>query len=677
MLPEIPTSPKREGEATSSEPPTKVPRGSSSTAREATASAEPSQPSIPAEVIPVPEVAENEFVIDDVYLVNSENMELPDGWRCVDGCMELDDVYMAALRKGEVNMKKLTPAQQAEFVEAKRGELENYFGNFVWEFATEEESSKAIKGKRVITARWVLTWKRTNENEPDAIPVYKAKARLVLRGFEDPDLGGMKTAAPTAHRTSRTFLCAVATWFGWVICCGDVKAAFLSGSGFDRTIIVRLPMDCNPILGVMTNEKGKHTYMKLKKSAYGLADAPLLWYEEAKKRLLAGGWKIHPLDQCCFLLSEWSKEKHREVLIGMLIIHVDDILMTGDEKSEKYKNARKHMKQNFNFGKWEELSEQNSLKYCGGQIMKNQHGIEISYAEYMSKVCPISLAKGRKPTDEMSASEKSKCRALVGALQWPSTQGMPVLSASTSLLAGEIANGSVQSVMELNKALRFGKSHADVNMKFLARPETKQVADLESMVLVCYADAAFCARKDKSSQGGFIIMACEKGVLNGKKRPGSTIAWRSFKLPRVCRSSLAAECQSMATALEELVMTKTFLEILKHPEKKLKDVMDKTTGECAMVTDCKALYDAIHRETIQQATDKRVAIEGLVIKDLLRDLRCQWRWVTSERQLADGLTKLSARNSFVERYKGHYVQLVADMDYTAAKKKTQEERQRT
>ena len=24
-------------------------------------------------------------MIDDVYLVNSENMKLPDGWRCVDG----------------------------------------------------------------------------------------------------------------------------------------------------------------------------------------------------------------------------------------------------------------------------------------------------------------------------------------------------------------------------------------------------------------------------------------------------------------------------------------------------------------------------------------------------------------------------------------------------------------
>ena len=69
----------------------------------------------------------------------------------------------------------------------------------------------------------------------------------------------------------------------------------------------------------------------------------------------------------------------------------------------------------------------------------------------------------------------------------------------------------------------------------------------------------------------------------------------------------------------------------------------------------KALYDSVHRETIQQATDKRVAIEGLVIKDLLWDLKCQWRWVGSERQLSDGLTKVGARQSFVERYKGGYM----------------------
>ena len=72
-----------------------------------------------------------------------------------------------------------------------------------------------------------------------------------------------------------------------------------------------------------------------------------------------------------------------------------------------------------------------------------------------------------------------------------------------------------------------------------------------------------------------------------------------------------------------------------------------------------------------------MAIEALVIKDLLKDMTCQFRWISSERQLADGLTKVGARQSFVERFKGSHVQLVADESYTASKKKTKEERQRT
>ena len=53
------------------------------------------------------------------------------------------------------------------------------------------------------------------------------------------------------------------------------------------------------------------------------------------------------------------------------------------------------------------------------------------------------------------------------------------------------------------------------------------------------------------------------------------------------------------------------------------------------MTNCKGLYDCVKRKTIQQATDKRVAIEALVIKDLLKDMSCQFRRVSSERQLAD------------------------------------------
>ena len=69
-------------------------------------------------------------------------------------------------------------------------ELQTFFSNNVWEFAKPGDLNK--NKDRVITARWVLTWKTSREGNP------VAKARLVLRGFQDPDLFNLEKASPTA-----------------------------------------------------------------------------------------------------------------------------------------------------------------------------------------------------------------------------------------------------------------------------------------------------------------------------------------------------------------------------------------------------------------------------------------------------------------------------------------------
>ena len=152
---------------------------------------------------------------------------------------------MNHMRKREVNMKALTPDQRADFVAAKRKELENYFANSVWEFAADGEQQQADRHGRVITARWVLTWKC---DETAEFPVWKAKARLVLRGYEDPDVMSLSKASPMASRQARPWLLTTATWKCWIVVGADVKAAFLSGSNFDRIILVKLPLDCGPLL---------------------------------------------------------------------------------------------------------------------------------------------------------------------------------------------------------------------------------------------------------------------------------------------------------------------------------------------------------------------------------------------------------------------------------------------
>lgn len=97
-----------------------------------------------------------------------------------------------------------------------------------------------------------------------------------------------------------------------------------------------------------------------------------------------------------------------------------------------------------------------------------------------------------------------------------------------------------------------------------------------------------------------------------------------------------------------MLLVKNCLTHLQNPRLSLKEVQKKSSGQCAVITDRKSLHDGITRETIQQSADTPVVLECLVIKELLADMKCQW-------QLADGMTKVNARQNFAERFKGHHV----------------------
>ena len=75
--------------------------------------------------------------------------------------------------------------------------------------------------------------------------------------------------------------------------------------------------------------------------------------------------------------------------------------------------------------------------------------------------------------------------------------------------------------------------------------------------------------------------------------------------------------------------------------------------------------------------DKRVSLEIRVMKDRLTSLGGSLRWMSSERQLADGLTKESARALLAQRLRHGRLKLVWDPSYKAAKKKTKAELQQS
>ena len=82
--------------------------------------------------------------------------------------------------------------------------------------------------------RWLLTWKPCDESKDGK----KAKARIILLGFLDPDLTEQPTHSPTMTRTTRQLITAIAAMLGMKLEKGDVAAAFLQGSAIERDLFL-------------------------------------------------------------------------------------------------------------------------------------------------------------------------------------------------------------------------------------------------------------------------------------------------------------------------------------------------------------------------------------------------------------------------------------------------------
>lgn len=88
-------------------------------------------------------------------------------------------------------------------------------------------------------------------------------------------------------------------------------------------------------------------------------------------------------------------------------------------------------------------------------------------------------------------------------------------------------------------------------------------------------DASFAIRRDGSSQGGFLLMLVPSSTFEGVESEYHLVDWRSFKLPRVARSSLSAEAQAAGQACDALEFACRFWEHLLHPQAPLQEL---TTG---------------------------------------------------------------------------------------------------
>lgn len=189
----------------------------------------------------------------------------------------------------------------------------------------------------------------------------KYKVRFVARGFSQKEgIDYEETFAHIARYTSLRVVLAIAASKGWEVHHMDVKTTFLNGKIIEE-IYLEQPK------GFETHNP-KVFVCRLKKALYGLKQVPWAWYETIDKYLTSLGFSKNEADP-----NLYYKRDKDDIVI--LILYVDDLLITGDD--HLIDQCKKDLIREF------EMKDLGLLHYfLGLEVWQNSDNIVLNQGKY-------------------------------------------------------------------------------------------------------------------------------------------------------------------------------------------------------------------------------------------------------------------------------------------------------
>lgn len=555
-------------------------------------------------------------------------------------------------KRAEVQFRQLNDHDKLSFLEAMKKEL----GSYLDHEAVEIASKAGVDRNRVMGMRWVLTWKDLDEPDQEGLK-QKPKARLIIKGFQDLDLLSLQRDSPTLSNSNRNMILALSAQYGWSISAGDIKTAFLNGDKTEagRDVFAEPPEEVKQMLGMKPWE-----LFGILKAVYGLLHAPREWWKKLACVLEEQGWIRSKLEPCVWRLYDFNGS-----LCGLIGGHVDDLLCGG--KGSFYESHIVQLRESFPFGSWKEAKRE-TIVFCGCEISQRVDGsIELNQERYADSISEINLTKERKQCLDAPATEaeRKQLRAVLGALSWRATQTAPWMCASISYLQGAFKEATVQELLDTNKLVRTQKQYSNIPLLF--------PVGISNPVLVTFHDASWASRKDGSSQGGMLSVLADESIMAGGLSSFAPLAWQSKKLPRVCRSSTSAEVQMASTGLDAHEFLKQMLLEWHNPHEIPLHELDSGLRKIksVIVTDSKNFYDSVVRVVSSglQLEEKRLAIEIISFKERRAATGTECRWVDSDQQLADSLSKAFEFDAILHAFQKRKIALLFDPMFMSARKK--------
>ena len=500
----------------------------------------------------------------------------------------------------------------SKWLKAMEDELKSMSTNKVWDL------ENIPKGAKTVGCKWVYKTKYDSQGN-----IERFKARLVAKGFTQREgIDYNETFSPVSCKDSFRIIMALVAHYDLELHQMDVKTAFLNGD-LEENVYMAQPK------GFVV--KGKENMgCRLKKSIYGLKQASRQWYLKFDRTIKGFGFEENVEDNCVY-----AKFKNGKYIF--LILYVDDILLASSDIN-LLMETKKFLSSNFDM---KDLGEASFV--LGIEIHRDRRKgvLGLSQKAYIEKVLkkfsmhacspsPAPIVKGDrfgehqcpKNQYEIDRMKAVPYASAVGSLQYAQVCTRPDLAFVTGLLGRYQKNPGIEHWKLVKKVLRYLQGTKGLMLTY-RRSDSLQIEG--------YSDSDYAGDERKSTSGYVFTLA------------GGAISWKSSKQTVTTSSTMYAEFVACYEATGQVNWLKKFIPGLK--------VIDNIKEPLRLYCDNNPAVQYAHNNRSSGAA-KHIDIKYYVVKDKVRDHIINLEHISTEKMLADPLTKGLPPNVFREHVAG-------------------------
>ena len=580
-------------------------------------------------------------------------------------------LYMVKkLRDSEVSLSRLSAAEKELFTRAKTKEVDSFLKHeAVRKCLDDKEIKKAFESRRIVRSRWVLTWKPTPQEElpdarKDAAENPSPCSRRTVARRRRPELSYWALSIQVSwippskqlhlfsHPWEENLLYSMAAFHQWNLEGLDLATAFLQtqATEADKEIWTTGVRELREALGV--DEGG---ILRILRNIYGSTTAPRGLWLDLHKTLTSLGAHAVQGERCLWIWKSQDRVDNlngREFpkVIGAMGGHVDDFHRIGDDTPE-WLAVKAKVNGAYNWG----MSKTGNYRHAGTDVTTTPDAqgymqITVNQDYYIDGIPDLDVTPDRlAESGPMTKTEVAACRTALGALQWVAIQTQPQICARCNLLLTDlVTRGTLDVGREIQEVIGEVRKEP-MSLKFTRLPTARHWAEL---TIITMGDQAHANRPKGDSTGGMVTLMAGPESARGDVCAMNILAWRTWKLQRKAISSNDAEVQAMLESEDHnfrtrllwselhgaggtATSTSTRVNLIEEQERQVHGIKG------IVCTDSRGGYDAVelNESPLLGLSNMRAALQAYQLRANLTRSAGELRWVASDFDLGDGLTK--------------------------------------